>query len=231
MIMRIFLSISLIFLFFLPIQAQDYFRFKSDFSIKEKMVGEEKGQLITGTVYYDKNVRKVNHDIRFPARERWLNFDTTMYRMVADTFVSKRTTMPFGEFSVYNMILSQQLNDFGMGKGGYDLSSVEDGTGGQTISTWKPIEALKELVGKVVLVQEQKRVTAVAFYSEKDEIKGKFYLKEYQLVEGLPVPGKIFQIFYLPENKEYNRIITFKNVVINQEGEDEKYDYKLPDIR
>lgn len=214
------------------VQAQEYYRFKADFSIKEKFVGDEKGQLITGTVYFDKNTRKVYHDIRFPAREKWLNHDTTMYKVVADTLASKRTTLPFGEFSVYNMILSQQLNDFGLNSGGYDLASVEEGANGQTTSTWNPKKELKELLGKVVLMQEQKRVTGVAIYAPTGELQGKFYFADYQMVEDLPVPGKIYQVFYPKETgKEFNRIITYKNIVINQQDEDEVYDFKLPDLK
>ncbi len=213
-------------------QAQEYYRFRADFSIKEKFVGDEKGQLITGTVYYDKNSRKVCHDIRFPAREKWLNLDTTMYKIVADTVASKRTTLPFGEFSVYNMILSQQLNDFGLSSGGYDLASVEEGANGQTTSTWTPKKELNEILGKVVLMQEQKRVTGVAIYATTGEIQGKFYFTDYQMVEDLPVPGKIYQVFYPKESgKEFNRIITYKNIVINQQEQDEVYDFKLPDFK
>jgi hypothetical protein len=216
---------------FTQASAQDYYRFKADFSIKEKFVGEEKGQLITGTVFFDNNTKKVCHDIRFPARERWINHDTFMYRFVSDTFVSKRGTLPFAEFSMYKMILSQQLGDFGLDKGGYTLAKVENGENGQTTSTWAPQPALKELIGNVVIVQEKKQVAAVALYSPTDSIQAKYYLKDYQLVEGLPVPTKIYQIFYFKDGREQNRIITYKNVVINQEGEDEIYDFRLPDTQ
>jgi hypothetical protein len=242
MIKKIFFFGLFVFAFVHATHAQEYYRFKADFSIKEKFVGDEKGQLITGTVYFDKNTHKVYHDIRFPAREKWLNHDTTMYKIVADTLASKRTILPFGEMSVYNMILSQQLNDFGLNSGGYDLTSVEEGANGQTTSIWNPKKELKALLGKVVLMQEQKRVTGVAMYTTTDELAAKFYFKDYQLIEDLPVPGKIYQVFYIKEKtnekdvserkeKEFNRIITYKNIVINQQDEDEIYDFKLPDLK
>ncbi len=211
--------------------AQDYYRFKADFSIKEKFINEEKGQLITGTVYFDGNTKKVCHDIRFPARERWVNQDTLMYRLVNDTLAGRRATIPFAEFSMYKMILSQQLSDFGLSKNGYTLKNVENGDNGQTTSTWAPEDAFKELIGNIVIVQEKKQVSAMAVYSPTDTLTAKYYFKEYQLVEGLPVPTKIYQIFYFKDGREQNRIITYKNVIINQEDEDEIYDFRLPDTK
>lgn len=212
----------------LSVTAQEYFRFKADFSIKEKIVGEEKGKLITGTVYYDANTRKVIHEITFPERETWINHDTLMYRIIKDSLVSKTVTGQIGEFSMYNMILSQQLNDFGLGQGGYTLAKVEESTEGKTTSTWEPIQQLKELLGKIILIQENKRVSAVAMFSVENLLRSKFYFQDYQIIEDLPVPGKIYQIAYLPDNKEFNRITTYKNIIINQDAENEKYDYRIP---
>lgn len=212
-----------------PLAAQEYFRFRADFSIKEKIVGDTQGQLILGVVYYDKSVHKVNHFIRFPEKEAWLIQDTTMYRVVNDSLKSKSTIPPFGEFSMYNMILSQQLTDFGLAKGGYILANVEESGNGKTTSTWEPKEQLKAYLGKVIILQEQKRVSGVAFYDKEGLLQGKFYFQDYQIMEGLPVPTKILQKLFLPEKKEFNRIITFTNVIINQDSEDEKYDFRLPD--
>jgi len=78
----------------------EFYRYKSDFSIKEKETGKEQGRLITGTVYYDKHQRKTLYDIRFPEPEKWLLQDTFLYRMKADTLLSKQTVPPVGEFSI-----------------------------------------------------------------------------------------------------------------------------------
>ncbi len=227
-------KVILLFLFVLPCLsaiAQDYYRFRADFSIKEKFVSDEKGQLITGTIFFDSNSKKVCHDIKFPAKERWINHDTLMYRIVNDTLAGRRATIPFAEFSMYKMILAQQLSDFGLDKSGYTLKNVENGENGQTTSTWIPEVALKDIVGKVIIVQEKKQISAVAMYSPTDTIAAKYYFKEYQLVEGLPVPTKIYQIYYFKDGREQNRIITYKNVIINQEDEDEIYDFRLPDTK
>ncbi len=96
----------------------EFYRFKSDFSIKEKE-RRKQGRLITGSIYYDKNLHKTAYHIRFPEPEQWLVRDSFMYRMKADTLVSQQMVPPVGEFSIFNMILSQQLNDFGLAKVGY----------------------------------------------------------------------------------------------------------------
>lgn len=207
--------------------AQEYFRFKSEFSIKEKTAGQAQGTLILGTVYFDKNLHKINHDIRFPTKEQWLLLDTTMYRTIGDSLVSRKTVPPLGEFSMYNMILSQQIADFGMSKSGYTLGDVEEGTDGKILSTWLPPAQFKTILGKVIIMQEQKRVAAVAFYDKDDKVFSKYYFKDYIVVNDLPVPTKLIQIMYKPEG-DFTRMLEFKNITINEDTDDKKYDFPLP---
>ncbi len=120
----------------------EFYRFKSDFSIKEKEANKDQGRLITGAIYFDKNLHKTVYQIRFPEPEQWLVRDTFMYRMKADTLVSQQMVPPLGEFSIFNMILSQQLNDFGLAKVGYTPGEVQQ-EGNQVISKWLPPEQLR----------------------------------------------------------------------------------------
>jgi len=209
------------------IQAQtEFYRFKSDFSIKEKEAGKDQGRLITGAIYYDKNLHKTVYNIRFPEPEQWLVRDTFMYRMKADTLVSQQTVPPVGEFSVFNMILSQQLNDFGLAKVGYTPGDVQQ-DGNQVISQWLPPEQFKAYLGPVTMAQENKRLSAAAFYDKEKKLVSKFYFQDYTMVSGLPVPGKIYQIFYR-EAGEFVRVMTLKNIIINQADEDSTYDFDVP---
>jgi hypothetical protein len=221
--------ISLLLFFFAAIgkpQAQEYFRFKSEFSIKEKESDQERGRLVMGTVYYDLKLHKTAYHIRFPEREQWLVRDTLMYRILADTLASQRIVAPVGEFSIFAMILSQQMTDFGLSKIGYTAGEVTQ-DGSQVLSRWLPPAQFKEHLGAVVLAQEQKRLKAAAFYDSKDKLVSKFYFQDYELVEGLPVPGKVYQIFYR-ETGEFVRIMALKNVAINQSDEENRYDFDIP---
>lgn len=204
----------------------EFYRFKSDFSIKEKESGKDQGRLITGVIYYDKNLHKTAYHIRFPEPEQWLVRDSFMYRMKADTLVSQQMVPPVGEFSIFNMILSQQLNDFGLAKVGYTPGNVQK-DGNQVIAQWLPPEQLKSYLGPVSLAQEQKRLTAAAFYDKDQKLVSKFYFQDYSVQNGLAVPGKIYQIFYRPEG-EFVRIMTLKNILINQTDEDSIYDFIPP---
>ncbi len=209
------------------IQAQtEFYRFKSDFSIKEKETGKDQGRLITGTIYYDKNLHKTIYDIRFPEPEQWLVRDTLMYRMKADTLVAQQIVPPVGEFSIFNMILSQQLNDFGLAKVGYTPGDVQQ-DGKQVISQWLPPAQFKAYLGPVTMAQENKRLSAAAFYDKEKNLVSKFYFKDYSVQSGLPVPGKIYQLFYR-EAGEFIRIMTLKNIIINQADEDSTYDFDIP---
>jgi hypothetical protein len=206
--------------------AQQFYRFKSDFSIKEKESGKDQGRLITGTIYFDKNLHKTVYNIRFPEPEQWLVRDTFMYRKKADTLVSKQVVPPVGEFSIFNMILSQQLSDFGLAKVGYTPGDVQQ-DGNQVIAQWLPPEQFKAYLGPVSLATEQKRLTAAAFYDKEQKLVSKFYFQDYTLDNGLAIPGKIYQIYYR-ESGEFIRIMTLKNVTINQTDEDQMYDFELP---
>lgn len=209
-----------------PAVSQDFFRFKSDFSIKEKEAGKDQGRLITGTIRYDKNLRKTSYQIRFPEPEQWLVRDTFMFRLKADTLVSQQVVPPVGEFSIFNMILSQQLNDFGLAKVGYTPGEVEL-DGNQVVSRWLPPEQFKQYLGPVAMAQENKRLTAAAFYDKEQALVSKFYFQDYTVQNGLPVPGKIYQIYYRPEG-EFVRIMSLKNVLINQSDEENLYDFAVP---
>lgn len=209
------------------LQAQtEFFRFKADFSIKEKESGKDQGRLITGAIYYDKNQRKTVYNIRFPEPEQWLVRDTFMFRIKSDTLVSQQIVPPVGEFSVFNMILSQQLNDFGLSKVGYKPGNVQQ-EGDQVIAQWLPPEQFKSYLGPVSMAMENKRLSAAAFYDKDQKLVSKFYFKDYTVENGLPVPGKIYQIFYR-ETGEFIRIMSLKNILINQTDEDNIYNFAIP---
>ncbi len=209
----------------LPAQSE-FFRFKSAFSIKEKEGSNEQGRLITGSVYYDKNLHKTVYDIQFPEPEQWMVRDTIMYLIRADTLVSRQIVPPVGEFSLFNMILSQQLSDFGLAKVGYTPGEIQQ-DGNQVIARWIPPEQFKPYAGPVVLAQENKHLNAAAFYDTADKLVSKFYFKDYTVQNGFAIPGKVYQIFYRTTG-EFVRIMSLKNVLINQSDEDSMYDFAIP---
>ncbi|MDO8368635.1 MAG: hypothetical protein Q7T20_17685 [Saprospiraceae bacterium] len=227
--MRASLQLSLLVLLAfmaITLQAQDFYRFKADFSIKEKETGKDQGRLITGTLFYDKNLHKTVYNIRFPEREQWLLCDTFMYRMKADRLVSKQIVPPVGEFSIFKMILDQELIDFGLAKVGYTPAEVmQDGE--QVLSKWFPPESLKTFFGPITFAQQNKRLHAAAIHDPEDKVVAKFYFQDYSVQNGLPVPAKIYQIFYR-ETGEFVRIMNIKNIIINQSDEDSLYDFGVP---
>lgn len=208
------------------LSGQEFFRFKADFSIKEKENTQAQGTLITGQVYYDKNLNKIAYSIRFPEPEQWLLQDTFLYRIVADTLASRRGIAPLGEYSFFNLILNQQLGDFGLGKVGFTPGEVRQ-EGKQVLSTWNPPAQMAAHAGSVVLAQENKVLTGAAFQSKDGKVLGKFYFQDYRNIDGLPVPGKIYQVYYR-EKSEFVRLLTFTNVVINQADETNMYDFSIP---
>jgi hypothetical protein len=213
------------------VSAQSFFRFRADFSIKEKMSGASQGQLVTGTLFYDKNVQKINHQVAFPARGNWLVVDTLLYECSADSLLSVQTIAPYSQFSIYRLILDQQMSDFGLSKNGYTMTSVTgDSTG--TTAVWSPPNRMKDQLGKIVVYSKSKQVEGIAFFDAKSVLRAKFYLKDYTIVEDLAIPSKIIQIVYTEaDNQEYLRIIQFSHIIIDENGSDDQYNPQLPAAR
>jgi hypothetical protein len=209
--------------------AQAFFRFRADFSIKEKISGEAKGQLVTGTLFFDKNSGKINHQVTFPNRSNWLVQDTVLYEMSGDSLLSTQIIPAYSQYSIYRLMLDQQLNDFGLGKAGYTLTEHQQPDSSIVLTTWMPPAKFKDQLGKVVVSSNQKLVDGVAFYDPKQVLIAKFYLKDYVNAEDLPIPSKLIQIIYPGEGKpEYLRIVQFSHIQIDENGSDENYDFKLP---
>lgn len=211
------------------VSGQAWFRFRADFSIKEKLSGAAQGQLVTGTLFFDKNTGKINHQVVFPKHGNWLVSDTTLYEMIGDSVVSTQSVPPYSQYSLYRLILDQQLADFGLGKAGYTLSEMSQPDTNSVLTTWIPPARMKEQLGKIIVSRVRKTVDGVAFYDPKQVLLAKFYLKEYVVADDLPVPTKIIQIIYPPNGgAEYLRMVQFSQIVIDENSSDEKYDFKLP---
>jgi hypothetical protein len=211
----------LFFVFFcsFTIKAQNFYRISGDFSIKSK--SENASQLIIGKFYYDKNQRKIIHENTFPEFETWVTFDTSLYKIVKNKIVSRQTIPNYTNFSIYHMVLSNQLKNFGLEGSIYTLEKVEKEQG-MVISTWTPNPKLKNLYGNVLLSTKDNNLTGIIFYSPEGKIIKKQFFEEYAIYNGLAFPGKLTEISYV-NNKEVYQITTYKNIVVNDERENSKY--------
>ncbi len=226
---RISFCILFLFLFTLPGITQDYFRFKSDFTLKEiSSVGDSlERRLIIGSCFFDNNINKLTYNLTFPHAEEWIIQDTFIYTIKAGQLITKTTSPFITEHSVFKMLLNQSLNDFGLIKSGYKIAAVKR-LGDEVYVTYSPPDEYSDAIGQLVLIKEKKLLKGVIYYEPDGNMMFRQQLDDYQVFDGLPIPGSLTHIIE-KDNKKIKRILTFENIVINEAGNDGVYDFPIPD--
>jgi hypothetical protein len=83
------------------------------------------------------------------------------------------------------------------------------------------------MMGKVVMSNVNKKLNGVVFYKTTGEILNKQFYKNYINVSGCEFPTEVTQVTYLKSGQNY-QVTTYKNVVINQNGEEGIYNFVVP---
>lgn len=208
--------------------SQSPFRVKADFSIKERSSDSNKGLLIVGKVLYDKNHDKLIYNITFPTKELWVFHDTLMYKINNDTILSKSKVLPFTSYSYFRLLLDQQLNDFGLSKGGYSPINVQQAED-QIVTTWQAPEQIRDFIGQIKTTLREGLLYTISINNTEAVEIGKQYFVDYNNVNGLPIPHKIVQANY-GEEVQIKRILTFRNIIINDLDENDTYDPVLSEF-
>lgn len=227
---RFFTSILFLFSFLACLQSQDYFRFRSNFTLKEiSSVGDTlERRLIIGTCTFDNKINKLTYNLSFPHAEQWVIQDTFVYTLREGKLVEKTTAPYITEHSIFKMLLAQSLNDFGLIKSGYKIESVkrlED----QVYITYLPPDEYLDALGPLVLIKEKKLLKGVIYYEPTGNMMFRQQLADYQVIDGLPIPGELTHIVE-KDGKSIKRILTFEDVIINEVGNDDLYDYPIPEL-
>ena len=211
--------------FFLPAQSQDFFRIKTDFTIKSKSpTGEQ--QLTVGKVYYDINERQIVYEISFPEKEIWLQKDTTLYKIVGSEVISSQRIPTMIEFTIYHLILNGNLADYGLKNTRYKIIKVEK-IQNNVISTWEPPAELKKLMGNVLLSNINQQLDGIVFKNPVGEVVSKQFFRNYIKIKGLSIPQEIIKENYVNGQKAYE-VTTFTKTSINDYSGENTYGYKIP---
>ncbi len=208
-----------------PSYGQQFYRFKADFSIKEK-TSSGSSSLVMGTVYYDKGIKKVVYDIKFPRKEIWLINGNNFYSIIDNKIAVNQKTPISSEQSIFNIALTGQLSDYGLKTTLYKLETVEK-ENNMVISTWMTEPKNRKLFGKIMMSHLQKRLSGLVFFDPANEILSKQTFKNYLNADGLEFPTEINQISYTKTGKDF-RSTTYKKIVINENNNSSWYNYTLP---
>ncbi|HRQ28927.1 MAG TPA: hypothetical protein PLU49_02555 [Saprospiraceae bacterium] len=205
--------------------SQHYFRVKADFSFKVK--GNETKSLVMGTVYFDKNEKKIVYNVRFPHKQTWVMHDTSMY-LFENNKLKERSFMPSPvEASLFNLILNSSINNFGLEKSPYKLQKVEKDKG-MLIGTWTPPKVKgDESLGDILIANQDGKLKGVVFKNKKGKVVSKQFYENYQLIKGLNFPSQLTHIIFHDDGTESYQITNYKNIRIDEKGEDNWYRYKL----
>jgi hypothetical protein len=200
---------------------------KAEFSIKENLP-DGKQVLTMGTVYCDKNARTIVYKLTFPKQGLYVLTDSASYEIENDKIVKQSKAYNLYNFSIYNLALSSGLYNYGLTTGEiFKLTNVvrEDSL---VVSTYSPaMKELKKYTGDVKLSTRNKQLYGLAFFDNAQKLLSKQFFTKYTNYKGFSFPGEILQINYI-NGKEYYKVTTYKNVVVNAANENELYNYAVP---
>lgn len=203
----------------MALPGQNYYRISGEFSIKGR--SDNEAQLVMGKFYFDKNEKIIVHDNHFPEKETWVTSDTSLYKIVEGKMVSRQTIPDLTEFSIYNMVLNNRLDNFGLDETVFSLEHIETDAN-MVITTWIPPKELKEGTGKIMISTVDKNMFGIIFFNPEDQIVKKQFFEDYLIVGGLAFPGKIVEITFKDGTETY-QVTNYKNIVLNDPDHEEMY--------
>ncbi len=206
--------------------SQQAYRIKADIFTKTRLV-DSTFQISKGTLFYDKNIKKIIFDFSFPQKEKVVLFDTIMYSFRADTLYAKSLNLLIPDQSLFHFILMGNMANFGLDQAHFEMKGVEK-KGDMVITTWLPPEFLRQTISKVLMATKNKLLYSVTMLDSKGTVVSRQILKNYKLIQGIDIPTEILIATYLANNQgNIYQIITMNNVILNETKNNEKYNYKL----
>jgi hypothetical protein len=204
---------------------QQFYRITGKLFIKDAGHDQNKS-IVAGKFYYDLNHKKLIYDFTFPRKEKIVCIDTLNYKFVEGVYTGREFAITVPESSLFHLALLGSMADFGLKDSFYSISDVSK-EGDLIISTWVPPLEAANGFGKVVVSQKNKRLHGVAIFDYKGKLLNKQIVKGYHKVQGLDFPSEILYIYYV-DGKESYRAISFRDVLVNDYGEENMYNYPLP---
>jgi len=183
-------------------------------------------QLTVGKLYYDKNVKQIVYDVSFPEKEIWVQRDTVLYKIVNSKIIGKQRIPAGIEFSIYNLVLNGNLNDYGLKKTKLTIRKVEK-SDSSVISTWEPPQELKKYFGDILLSNVDQKLNGIVFKNTAGEVVSRQFFRNYIKVNGLSFPQEIYRENYINGQKDIE-LTTFTNIVVNDLSGENIYDFKIP---
>jgi hypothetical protein len=222
--MKNFIFILLLLLYFSCAKSQNLARINGQMIIKEKSA-DGKFSISSGTFYYDTKIKKLIYNLIFPNKITWVAKDTTLFKFENGIVVQKIRNYALPEFSIFHLALFGNLNDYGLSKSGYKISSTEKLKDNVYI-TYTPDKSYKGM-GKVIIDQKNGLLQGIVFYNSKNVIINKQFFNKYKNEKGIAYPMEVINIAII-NNKELYQVTTYNKISINDFNDTKNFDIKLP---
>ena len=106
---------------------------------------------------------------------------------------------------------------------------VEKEKDGRVVTTWSVTEKrLMKTLGKIKMANVNKRLDAIAFYDFNDKLLSQQFFKDYVNINGVEFPRQVTQISNNTDSTQNIQQTTYKNIIIDQEDENNMYNYAIP---
>jgi hypothetical protein len=192
-------------------------RIEADYSVKE-ILGDSNQSINLGKVFFDLNQKTLIYSQKFPEVQLIVFRDTAIYRIKGEEVFAIHASSLTIDFSIYNLILSEGLGDFGLKKLDYEVVDLKE-SGDKIISKWAHPKTGNAYV---VISEANDKVDGVVLYDGKDNVVLKQFFRDYIKVGRLYFPSKIYE---LVEGKErvYKKMTSHSNVKINDFSDEDQY--------
>ena len=207
------------------VNSQIYSRVEANVSIKTKY-DTGKGTLEMGKIYFDKNNKKLIYDFSFPNKETIAIFDTVISVVRKGVLIERQKIAPLLQSTMFSIILNGNLSNYGMKNNLFYKAIKVEKDKGLVITTWSMPGKTKKL-GDIMVSTKDKDLFGVVMFSPKGEIISKQIFSKYIVVAGLRFPTEITQVIY-QDKKEIYQVTTFKNILVNNQKNENFYNYNLP---
>ena len=201
--------------------AQDYFRISADFTVKVKK-SDGRLNLTRGRVFYDKNYKELIYEISFPQNEKWVIKDTSLIIIRKDTLYEKTSIPSINEFTVFHLALNSNLSDFGLKNSVYKINKVEK-KNDLVLSYWKIPDQASTILDHVIIAKKDNRLESIVMIGNDAKIVSRQFFKDYEKIDAFEFPRQIVQILYDENGLENYQITEFKNIKINDLGNNSFY--------
>ncbi|MFT6855579.1 MAG: hypothetical protein ACJA0X_001553 [Cyclobacteriaceae bacterium] len=191
-------------------------RVEAEYTIKEVSSTGQKN-LIIGKVFYDINRAKIVYKQYFPSEQILVFQDSVIFQLTKDSTHQRAALPGIINFSIYHLILTQSISDFGLDKLGYDVVDVKE-VGENVVSKWM----YKDIQGYILVSQKGLQVDGVHFYDEEGKLVFNQYFKDYDLIGRHEFPLAIYESNH-GRSETIKKITTYKNIKIDDFSDEDNY--------